>query len=132
MTGHTVASRPVLFVDRSLGKGVGRVLQAAGASVAWHDDHFAQTTADADWIPEVSRRGWMILTKDKNIRRPHGEREDLLLAAARVLCLTSGNLSGAAMAQLFVDNLTAIESAANEPAPFVYLIGPGRFERFVF
>lgn len=38
-------------------------------------DPCAQAALDEDWIPQVSAWGWVILTKDKNIRRRAGERE---------------------------------------------------------
>jgi predicted nuclease of predicted toxin-antitoxin system len=60
----TVAERPTFFVDRCLGKTVAERLRQAGAQIEIHDSHFAQDAADDDWIPEVSRRGWVILTKD--------------------------------------------------------------------
>jgi predicted nuclease of predicted toxin-antitoxin system len=121
-----VADRPTLFVDRSLGKRVGKRLREAGAAVELHDDHFAQTTEDSVWIPDVTARGWVILTKDKSIRRPRGEREDVLLAAAKVFTLTSGNMSGDEMADLFVERLADIERiAGSQTPPFVYAIGSG-------
>jgi hypothetical protein len=49
-------------------------LRAAGARVEVHIDHFPQDAADADWIPEVGRRGWVLITKDENIRRNPLER----------------------------------------------------------
>lgn len=61
--------RPTLFVDRSLGKGVVNALRDAGARVEFHDDHFSQDAEDVEWIPKVSENGWVILTKDKHIRR---------------------------------------------------------------
>jgi hypothetical protein len=60
----------VYFVDRSLG---GRIvvdaLRAAGETAHAHDEHFAADTPDADWLSEVGKRGWVVLTKDKEIRR---------------------------------------------------------------
>jgi PIN like domain/Protein of unknown function (DUF433) len=32
-----------------------------------HGDHFDQGAADVDWLPEVGRQGWIVLTKDANI-----------------------------------------------------------------
>lgn len=106
-----MADRPTLFVDRSLGKGVGHRLREGGARVELHDDHFGQNTPDSTWIPDVTARGWVILTKDKNIRRPHGEREDILTAGARVFTLASGNLNGQQMAEIFTQHLTEIEGS---------------------
>jgi len=127
-----VADRPILFVDRSLGKGVGRLLREAGVTVELHDDHFPQTELDKNWIPNVTSRGWVILTKDKNIRRPAGEREDVLLAGAKVFTLTSGNMRGAEMAAVFIQYLTEIERIANsQTPPFVYIVGPGIIEQLL-
>jgi hypothetical protein len=100
-------------------------LLAAGARVERHDDHFAQNALDEEWIPKVTRRGWVILTKDKNIRRTRGEREAVLLAAARVFTLSSGNMRGEAMAALFVSRLADMEKLAlNHPPPFVAVVSP--------
>ena len=77
----------------------------------------------------AASRGWVILTKDKNIRRRAGEREAVLLARARVITLTSGNMRGADMADLFVRNLAAMERIATaHPPPFVAIIGPNGIE----
>lgn len=120
-----MADRPILFVDRSLGKGVGRRLREAGASVELHDDHFGQTTPDSTWIPDVTARGWVILTKDKNIRRPRGEREDVLTSGARVFTLTSGNMNGQRMAEIFIQHLVEIERIAGVQAPpFAFAVSP--------
>lgn len=97
--------------------------------VELHDNHFPQTEQDRVWIPDVSNRGWVILTKDKNIRRSRGEREDVLLAKARVFTLTSGNVSGQAMADFFVQHLEEIERISTSLAPpFVYSVGPKGLE----
>src|SRR5262249_6267015 len=107
-------------------KAVVRALRDAGACVEAHDDHFAQNEPDESWIPTVAQRGWVILTKDKNIRRRAGEREAVVTARARSITLTSGNMTGAAMATLFVQHLADMEQVANsQPAPFVAILGPG-------
>lgn len=127
-----MADRPTLFVDRSLGKGVGRRLREAGATVELHDDHFAQTTLDSDWIPVVTARGWVILTKDKNIRRASGERADLLNAGARVFTLSSGSMNGQMMAELFIGCLAEIERISLEqPAPFAFAVGLEGFTQII-
>jgi hypothetical protein len=122
--GHPVVDRPTFYADRCLGKAVARALRAAGAVVEIHDDHFAQNALDETWIPDVVRRGWVILTKDKNIRRPRGERESVLTADARIFTLNSGNMRGADMADLFVRHLADMEQvAAALMPPFVAVVG---------
>jgi hypothetical protein len=62
----------VFFLDRSVGKRrVAESLRARGALVELHDDHFAKDVPDSEWIAEVIRRGWIIVTKDKWIRLAH-------------------------------------------------------------
>lgn len=119
-----MADRPTFFVDRCLGKTVAAALRAAGADVRVHADFFAPDAPDEVWIPDVAARGWAVLTKDKNIRRRHGEREAALLAAARIFTLSSGNMTGAAMAEVFVRDLDAMEQLALAlTPPFLAAVG---------
>lgn len=119
-----MADRPTFYVDRCLGKAVARALREAGAIVELHDDYFAQDALDETWIADVARRGWVILTKDKNIRRPRGERESVLTADARIFTLSSGKMRGADMAKLFVRHLADMEQVAMALVPpFVAVVG---------
>jgi predicted nuclease of predicted toxin-antitoxin system len=119
-----VAERPTFYADRCLGKAVPAALRAAGARVEIHDDHFPQNAVDDSWIPNVTARGWVILTKDKNIRRPAGERETVLTAQARIITLSSGNMRGTHMAALFVRHLSEMEQLVfRQPPPFVAVLG---------
>lgn len=120
---------PVFFIDHCLGKTVAHALRAAGADVRVHTDFFSQDALDEVWIPDVAGRGWVILTKDKNIRRRHGEREAALLAEARIFTLSSGNLRGADMAARFVQHLDAITQTALalEP-PFLVVVSADGLE----
>ncbi|AWM39707.1 hypothetical protein C1280_23705 [Gemmata obscuriglobus] len=104
-------------MDICLGKAVAAALRAAGATVEIHTDNFAQDVEDTTWIPRVAAKGWVILTKDKNIRRRHGEREATLLSAARMFTLSSGSMRGAVMAEIFVSQLDAMEQLATALAP---------------
>lgn len=91
------------FVDRSLGRGiVVDELRNAREVVEPHDDHFAQNTPDAEWLVEVGRRGWVVLTKDKNIRS--NQLEHVALVRANVACfmLGRGDLKAEAMGKIFI------------------------------
>ena len=95
-------------------------LRAAGADVRRHRDHFAPDAPDETWLPEVGHRGWVVLTKDKNIRRNELEREALLSANVRAFVLTSGSLTSAETAAVFVQQLRKMaDMAVSEPPPFV-------------
>jgi hypothetical protein len=57
------------FADRDLGRyEFPGALRAAGIVVHAHADHFAQRTPDAEWLPVVAERGWIVLTNDRKIR----------------------------------------------------------------
>ena len=89
--------RLIFFVDRSLGrKIIPDVLRTAGQEVRVHDELFAQNAKDEIWLAEAGKQGWIVLTKDKNIRYRAIELQALLTARVRAFVLTArGDLSGA-------------------------------------
>jgi len=91
------------FVDRSLGRHelVDR-LRGAGLSVEAHDDHFAPNTTDSEWLRAAGKNGWVVLTKDKAIRRNVLERVALLDAQVACFMLGRGDLSAGQMAEAFL------------------------------
>lgn len=85
-----------------------------------HDEHFPPDARDSDWLPEVGRRGWVVLMKDKRIRRNRLERDALLSAGVRAFVLTSGNLTGPEMAQVLAAHLVRMARILRgNPGPFV-------------
>ena len=88
-------SRSTFFTDECLGKRVPAALRAAGADVRVHVDHFTQGTPDVDWLLRAIRgHRWVVLTKDKNMRRRPLEIAALMEAGLRVFAVTAGNLTG--------------------------------------
>jgi len=112
---------PVFFLDRSLGKNrVATALRQAGATLHIHDDHFPPDAKDEDWLAEAGRRGWIVLTKDHRIRYRHVERLALMKAGVAAFILTSGDLQGEEMAQIFVKALPRITRfLKNHAKPFI-------------
>jgi len=108
------------FIDWSLGKSVANALIAAGAQVEHHGSHFAQDAKDQEWIPAVSDRGWVTLTKDEAIGTNPQELKAIARAGARVFILVSGNLTRQQMADLFVEVLPRLEKfTQGNQAPFI-------------
>ncbi|MBI2302683.1 MAG: hypothetical protein HYU66_27570 [Armatimonadetes bacterium] len=108
----------VYFVDRSLGRHVvADALRGAGARVEVHDDHFRQDCPDQEWLAEVGRRGWVVLTKDHRIAYRTLERLAVAESNVRMLVLVGGDLSGEQMAAAFVRALQRMQRFAREHDP---------------
>ena len=60
-------------------------LHKRGRLVHMHNQVFPDRTPDRVWIPEVAKRGWIILTRDKRLQTRHIEWMAFLRAKARVL-----------------------------------------------
>jgi hypothetical protein len=57
-------------VERSAGRyAVPDALRHAGLEVHILDDYFDPTTSDDIWLAYAGQRGWIVITKDYNIRR---------------------------------------------------------------
>lgn len=102
-----------------------QALRDAGELVEIHDDHFPQGALDAEWLPEVGRRGWVLLTKDREIRYRAAEREALLSAGVRAFVLRTRGLSGPENAQILVRALPRmVRFCTGNPAPFIAVVSP--------
>ena len=106
------------FIDRSLGRfDVANALRGVGRTVEVHHDHFRHDEADDVWIKQVSLRGWVILTKDLNIRRNPLEFKALVSNGARAFLLHPGNITGPEMAAIFGRALAGMERVLGRQAP---------------
>ena len=95
----------------------------AGARIELHKDHFRDDAPDVEWLGEVGKRGWVVLTKDDAIRRNPLELNALLAGKVRAFILTSGNMTGEEMANVLVGHLNRIERLARKRrGPFVALV----------
>ena len=76
------------------------MLRGNGNVVHKLTDHFDSGTPDEEWLPEVGRRGWVLLTKDKNIRKHASELRALQNARVVTFVITAGGLSGVRQAEV--------------------------------
>jgi len=84
-----------------------------------HDHHFPQNALDEDWISEVGKQGWVVLTKDDRIRYRPAALEAYRRHKVRVFVFGSGQMKAQEMAEAFVKALPKISQLALEqPAPF--------------
>lgn len=109
------------FLDRSLGKHtVANALRTSGFEVLVHDDHFAQNATDEQWLGEVGKKGWIVLTKDKRFHNRVLEITAIARSHARVFKLTAGSLQGLEMADVFVKAMPKIRNLLlSTRAPFI-------------
>jgi hypothetical protein len=101
--------------------------------VLMHDDVFPEGTKDVDWLPRAGQSGWIVLTKDKEIRYKTDERDALRRAGVRQFVLVGGNLTSDEMAEAFVAARPAMEDLLRERAvPFIARVSrEGRITRVV-
>jgi hypothetical protein len=110
---------------------VADALRDRGARIEIHDDHFPADARDPDWLTAVGSRGWIVLMKDKRVRRIQLEREALLAAGVRAFVLTSGNLTGPEMADIFAKHLHRMaRMSVSHPAPFVASVRRARISLY--
>lgn len=111
----------VLYLDRNLGKHViATALRDAGHRVEIHDDHLPIDSPDEDWIEFVSARGWVALTKDKNIRYRSAEINAIKMYGALVMVIRAKNASGAEIGESLVRHHHRLRRFAEQhPAPFI-------------
>lgn len=109
------------FTDKNLGlHTVPNALRALGLRVECKTQHFAQDTPDTEWLPVVGKRGWIILSKDKNLKSNPLEVIGLLRANTHSFLLTSGSVTGQDMANAFIAAMNDIQGIVlSMPHPLV-------------
>lgn len=122
------------YVDAYL-LGLARVLAALRPDITYPGDQGAlihkrlrpacpiasPAVKDSEWIPEVARRGWLILTRDRHIQEHRLEIQAVREHGARMVALT-GSEAGSVFAQLEVVmcRWRDLERCACQPPPFIY------------
>jgi len=69
---------------------------------------FGTGTHDVDWLPHVGSRGWILVTKDKAIRKREIELRALKQSRVRAFVLTAGGLKGEEQARVIREALPAM------------------------
>lgn len=112
------------FLDHQIGRyRVAEILRAAGAKIEVHLDHFAGDTPDIDWIPEVARRDWVLITKDQNIRRNPLERTAYKEAKLRGFVATGKDMNAKELGELLVRCLPGmVRRTLGKPGPLLIAI----------
>lgn len=116
------------FVDECLGgKALSHALRAAGHFVILHRDHFPAGADDVAWLSALRdrRSEWIVLTKDKQIRKRPLEKQALMAAGLRVFALTAGDLGTDAQVDAFMRGLRRIGRISRLPGPYIARVTAG-------
>lgn len=73
-------------------------------------------------MPAVGANGWIVLTKDKNIRRNPLEIETMLNAGVRAFVLTATELRKEQQAEILLKAMRKIERLSKQNGPYVFNI----------
>lgn len=120
----------VLF-DRTVGKSLPQDCKLLGLDVEAHRDHFNYDTVDEVWLAEVAKRGWVVVTNDKNIRHNEAERRALLENSVGCFMFGKGGRTRFQYMSALVRSWDEIQRiAATETRPFIYVLhADGKLER---
>lgn len=78
-------------------------------------------TLDTEWLPEVARRGWLIVTRDSRIQNHPAEIAAVRDNDARMIALAGKEAIGTwAQLEVFMCQWRAIERHAKDPGPFIF------------
>jgi len=100
-------------------KVIAERLRQCGVQVEIHDDHFPQNAQDEDWISEVGKSGWVVLTKDDRIRYRPAALAAYRRHYVKVFVFGSGEMKAQEMADAFVKALPKISRfALTKATPF--------------
>lgn len=115
---------PPIYVDESLSQVfLPEALRQLGLTVYKVTDKFQRGVSDPEWLPEAGRNGWIVLTKDKAIRKRPNEMTALVNSRVRAFVLAAGELTGPDQAALFARAVPKmIEFVSQLAPPFVVRI----------
>lgn len=89
-------------------------LRKAGLTIEPHDRWFRPDTPDVVWLPEVGKRGLVVLMRDKKIGTRHLELEALLNAGVKAFVLVVGDKTNEENAAIIIKAMPRILQAVRE------------------
>ena len=120
--------QPEFLIDRALGIALAAAIRELGFVVhtlrSIYGEERAQSIADEEWIPEFAHLGYVLLTKDDEIRRYPPAREAAFNSGAKIFCLPNAHLDGPRIQERFLVNLNRIIQRARHDGPFMYAVDP--------
>ena len=106
----------VYFADRDLGKRFPQVLAAAGLNIQRHDNLFAPTGHDEEWLEYVGKNRLIAITRDQRIRYSPNELAAVVRHGVSLLVVV-GKAPLPELAENFVNTRTRIERFLGKQKP---------------
>jgi hypothetical protein len=79
-------------------------------------------TPDTDWLPIVAAQGWLIISRDHNIRENIAERHAVRDSGAKMVALAGQDARTKwGQLELVMRRWSRIEDLSEQPGPFIYL-----------
>ncbi len=114
----------VFYIDASVPKPVSEAIAAVRGDVLFAGGPNAPPVSEEDdvWLQRAGAEHWIIVFRDKRIRKRPRERQALLGSGVRAFCLTgAGNYSKWETLRLLVYQWPGIETRACQQAgPYIY------------
>jgi len=109
------------FVDRSLGGViVPDALRKIGLKVEAHADHFDHDAPDTEWLGRCGEEGWVVLAKDRAIKKNPLERQALISHGLAAFFLIKTNATGEENAVALIEAIHKIIGILeNQRRPFI-------------
>jgi hypothetical protein len=120
--------KPVFFLDRNFGRHIVAdfLRQDERISIEIHDAHFKQDETDENILKEVGLRGWIFVSKDKNIRYRTPAQLAIKNSHAKVVVVrTTGDITGKEVAEIIKKAIPKILRYTETAKP-PFIIGLGR------
>jgi uncharacterized protein with PIN domain len=113
------------FFDNNLSHKIVKGLREFGEDVVHLADEFPRDTTDEEWLPIVGERGWILITRDKKIRRRPAEIDAYRRNGIGGFVLTGKSLEGWKIIRQLVNRWEKIkELARSTRKPFLFRIPP--------
>ena len=124
-------SLPKILVDQCLGvKSIPQLFADAGYVVTTIQEEYGSgKVVDERWLHDAGTRGWVVVTKDKRIRRRPAELQAFRKAKARVVCLTAGEVPMRENVEILRGNLQRLEAWWDRPGPWLLIVQKDRVEQ---
>lgn len=96
---------PVFFVDADLCSRIFlATLRQAGLVLESHHDHFREGTPDEVWLEHIGSRGWIALSRNKEIRHNSFQTDRLMQFGTRVFMLIGNPAPGSDFMRCLAEN----------------------------